>query len=106
MQKEVKEVIDLLIKALKTHFNDFHGLYLYGAFADGGTPCEDDDIELVAIFDEENKEKRELIWPIVGKIETELQVYIDLHPVTMDEFKKDEEFYEEVVNNGVFFNIE
>lgn len=105
MQKEVRETIDLLINALKETFSDFHGLYLYGSFADG-TNQKDDDIEVVAIFDEENKAKREIIWPIVGKIETQRNVYIDLHPVTMEEFKKDEEFYDEVVNSGVFFKVE
>lgn len=105
MQKQVQEVIDLLIQTLKEHFSDFHGLYLYGSFVDGSNQ-KDDDIEVVAIFDEENKAKREIIWPLVGKIETELNVYIDLHPVTMDEFKKDEEFYDEVVNEGVFFKVD
>lgn len=104
MQKLVKDVIDLLIKALKEHFDDFHGLYLYGSFADGSNQ-KDDDMEIVAIFDFEDKQKREIIWPIVGKIETDLDVYIDLHPLTMDEFKKDEEFYEEVINNGTFFKV-
>lgn len=102
MQKKVQETINLLISALKANFDDFRGLYLYGSFADG-TNEEDDDMEVVAIFDEENKAKRELIWPIVGKIETDTGFYIDLHPVTMPEFKKDEEFYDEVVNNGIFF---
>lgn len=105
MQKIVQQVVDLLIKALKEHFDDFHGLYLYGAFADGGTVGEDDDIELVAIFDAEDKEKRSVIWPIVGKIETDLDVYIDLHPVTIEEFKADEEFYDEVINHGRFFKV-
>ena len=105
MQKEVRETIELLIKALKETFDDFHGLYLYGAFVDG-TNQKDDDLELVAIFDVENKAKREVIWPIVGKIETERNIFIDLHPVTMEEFKTDEEFYDEVINSGVFFNVE
>lgn len=104
MQKEVRETIELLIKILKETFNDFHGLYLYGSFVDGSNE-KDDDMELVAIFDEENKAKREVIWPIVGKIETERNVFIDLHPVTMDDFKKDEEFYDEVISEGVFFEV-
>lgn len=103
MQKEVKDTINLLIKALSENFTDFHGLYLYGAYADGIYEC-DDDLEVVAIFDYEDKQKRELIWPIIGKIESETGFYIDLHPLTMEEFKKDEEFYEEVVNEGIFFD--
>lgn len=105
MQKQVKEIIDLLIKALKENFDDFHGLYLYGSFATGSNQ-KDDDMEIVAIFDAEDKHKRELIWPIVGKIETEFDVYIDLHPLTMEGFKQDEDFYTEVVNEGIFFDCD
>jgi len=103
MQKVVEDVINLLIASLNKHFDDFHGLYLHGTFADG-KPHKDEDIELVAIFDTEDKYKREIIWPIVGKIETELDVYIDLHPITMAELEKDEDFYDDVVNHGVFFD--
>lgn len=103
MQKYVEEAINLIIKALSERFDDFHGLYLHGLFTDGKSHA-DEDIELVAIFDVENQFKREAIWPIVGKIETNLDVYIDLHPITMEDLKKDEEFYNEVVNNGIFFD--
>lgn len=102
MQKFVQETINLIIKEFSERFDDFHGLYLYGVFADGRNHI-DEDIELVAIFEIENKQKRELIWPIVGKIETDLDVFIDLHPITMEELKKDEEFYDEVVNKGIFY---
>jgi len=103
MQKYVEEAINLLSKALRETFDDFQGIYLYGLFTDGKTH-KGEDIELVAIFDVENKYKREMIWPIVGKIETDLDVFIDLNPITMEELKKDEEFYDEVVNHGIFFS--
>lgn len=102
MQKYVEETINLLNKAFSEKFDDFHGLYLYGVFTDGKTH-PNEDIEIVAIFDVENKFKREMIWPIVGQIETELDVFIDLHPITMEDLEKDEEFYEEVVKLGIFF---
>lgn len=102
MQKQVEEAINLLNKAFSERFDDFHGLYLHGIFTDGKNH-KDEDIELVAIFDAEDRYKRELIWPIVGKIEADLDVFIDLHPITMVELKKDEEFYDEVVNHGIFF---
>lgn len=105
MQKYVEETIHLLNKAFSEQFDDFHGLYLYGIFTDGKSH-PNDDIELVAIFEIENKFKRELIWPIVGKIETDLDVCIDLHPITMEDLEKDEEFYDEVVNQGIFFKSE
>lgn len=102
MQKFVKDAINMLSKEFSSKFNDFVGIYLYGSYVTG-VYSGDDDIGLVAIFEAEDKAKREIIWPIVGKVETELDVYIDLHPITMDELKKDEEFYDEVVNNGIFY---
>lgn len=105
MNNNVEHVIKLLCEAFNKNFDDFQGIYLYGVFTDGKVH-KNKDIELVAIFDVENKHKREIIWPIVGKIETELDVFIDLHPITMEDFKKDEDFYNEVISDGIFYNTE
>lgn len=102
MQKYVEEAINLLNESFSERFDDFRGLYLHGLFTDG-KDHKGEDIELVAVFDVENKFKRELIWPIVGKIETDLNVYLDLHPIAIDDLENDEEFYDEVVNHGIFF---
>ena len=99
----VDEVILKLCKAFNRVFNDFKGIYLFGTFLDGKMH-EGEDIELVAIFDIEDKSKREQIWPIIGKIETELDVCIDLYPYTPEAFKQDEEIYEEVMAEGEFYN--
>lgn len=104
MLKCVEETIIQLNRAFSEKFEDFLGLYLYGIFTDG-RPHPDEDIEIAAIFEVENKEKRELIWPIVGKIETDLDVYIDLHPITMEDLEKDEEYFEEVVKRGLFYPV-
>ena len=66
-----EEVIKVLSSRLKKQFGDFRGIYLFGQFLDG-KEHEGEDIEMVAIFDTEDKSKREEIWPIVGKIETEM----------------------------------
>ena len=60
--------------------------------------------ELLAIFEIEDKSKREQIWPIIGKIETEMDVCIDLYPYTEESFKQDEEIYDEVMEEGIFYN--
>ena len=102
MNKKVEDTINSIIKAFGEKFDDFQGLYLFGLFADGELH-ENEDIEFAAVFDVENKFKREMIWPIVGQIETDLDVYIDLHPTTMDDLEKDEDFFDEVVNHGIYF---
>ena len=103
MHTKVHEVIKLLSGAFRKNFEDYKGLYLFGAFLDG-KEHEDEDIEIVALFDSQDKSKRESIWPIVGHIETELDVCIDLYPYTEDEFKNDEELYDEVIKEGIFYN--
>lgn len=99
----VDEVILRLSKAFNRLFNDFKGMYLFGIFLDGKMH-DGEDIELAAIFDVEDKSKREQIWPIIGKIETELDVCIDLYPYTPESFKQDEEIYDEVMAEGVFYD--
>ena len=68
-----EEVIKVLSSKLKKQFDDFKGIYLFGQFLDGKNH-EGEDIEMVALFDAEDKSKREEIWPIVGKIETEMNL--------------------------------
>lgn len=103
MPTQVNDVIKRLSIAFKRTFEDYKGLYLFGTFLDG-KEHEDEDIEIVALFEIEDKSKREQIWPIVGKIETQLGVCIDLYPYTEEQFKNDEELYEEVMEEGLFFN--
>lgn len=98
------EVIKALCNAFRKNFNDFKGIYLFGQFLDGKNH-EGEDIELVAIFETEDKSKREEIWRIIGKIETEMDVCIDLYPYTPDDFKNDEELYNEVMEEGKFYDI-
>lgn len=103
MSKKLEEVIKKLSNSLRRNFEDFKGMYLFGAYLDG-EEHEDEDIELAAIFEIEDKSKRELIWPIVGKVETELDVCIDLYPYTKKSFEADEDIYKEVMARSVFYN--
>ena len=98
-----QDVIKDLSSELKKKFDDFKGIYLFGQFLDG-KEHDGEDIEMIAVFDAEDKSKREEIWPIVGKIETEMNVCIDLYPYTIEEFKNDEEIYEEVMAEGIFYD--
>ncbi len=104
MTRTVDEVIMILSKTFRKRFEDFKGMYLFGTFLDG-KPHEGEDIELVALFEIEDQSKREEIWPLIGKIETDLDVCIDLYPYTEAQFKEDKELYEEVMETGVFYNI-
>ncbi len=103
MLNSVDEVILKLSKEFNKIFDDFKGIYLFGVHLDGRMH-DDEDIELIALFDIEDKSKREQIWPIIGKIETDMNVCIDLYPYTDEQFKADEELYDEVMDEGIFYN--
>ena len=80
MANSVDTVIIRLSKEFNKTFDDFKGIYLFGVHLDGKMHS-DEDIELVALFDIEDKSKREQIWPIIGKVETDLGVCIDLYQI-------------------------
>ncbi len=103
MTNSVDEVILKLSKTFNHVFSDYKGLYVFGIHTDGKIH-KNEDIELAAIFDTEDKSKREQIWPIIGKIETELDVCIDLYPYTPESFQQDKEIYNEVMAEGIFYN--
>lgn len=97
----IDKIIFRLAQCFNQVFDDLKGIYLFGDSIDGTIH---EDIELAAIFDIEDKSKREQIWPIVGKVETEFDVCIDLYPYTEESFKQDEEIYEEVMREGIYYN--
>lgn len=103
MHTKVHEVIKQLSAAFRKKFDDYKGLYLFGAYLDE-REHEDEDIEIVALFEVEDRSKRGEIWPIIGQVETANDVTIDLYPYTEEEFKKDEELYQEVMETGRFYN--
>ena len=103
MRNNIDEVIKTLAKSCKKNFSDFEGIYLLGCFLDG-KEHPDGDIELVALFDSEDKSKRESIWALVGAVEEEFDVYIDLTPTTSKDLAEDEELAEEIKTYGRFFD--
>ncbi|HBG48799.1 MAG TPA: hypothetical protein DDW90_04725 [Cyanobacteria bacterium UBA9971] len=103
MDKKTLQVVEYLNEKLKETFNDFKGAYLYGSRAKGVATAESD-IDIVAVFDEIDRNKRMDIWGIIGKIEAELDVFIDLHPMTKEELERNPVFYDQVVNNGVYYD--
>ena len=103
VSENILEIIKKISVSLRRRFNDYKGLYLFGAYLDG-KEHPDEDIEIIALFDNTDKAKRENIWPVIGKIETEYNVSIDLYPYTDEEFKNDDILYEEVISEGIFYD--
>lgn len=103
MQEIVQNVITALKNSFNSSFDDFEGMYLYGSQARGDFN-KDSDIDIVAVFKEENKEKRRLIWRIVSKVEYDFDVSIDLHPMTKESLEENTVFYNQVVEKGLFYD--
>lgn len=78
-------------------------MYLYGSQARGDFR-KDSDIDIVAVFGAENKEKRRIIWRIVSKVEYDFGVNIDLHPMTKQDLEKNTIFHSQVVEKGLFYD--
>ncbi len=103
MANSVDEVIFKLAKSFNQIFDDLKCMYVFGPSADGKIH-EDEDIEIVALFDIVDRSKQAQIWPIIGKIETDMDVCLDLYPYTEDDFKQDEDIYNEVMEEGILYN--
>jgi len=100
---KVDDVIIKLSKGFNQVFDDYKGAYVFGISSDRNVH-DDEDIEIAALFDIEDKHKREQIWPLIGKIETDMGVFIDLYPYTEESFKNDEEIFNEVKSCGIFYD--
>jgi predicted nucleotidyltransferase len=103
MKNRVDEVVFKIAKAFNRVFPDIKGFYVFGIHTDGKLH-RNEDVEIVALFDVEDKAKREQIWPIIGKIETDMDICIDLYPYTQEQFEADEEVYSAAVDEGIFYN--
>ncbi len=104
MDKKIDEIAQKLKTALKNHFDDFEGLYLYGSQVTG-KQTEDSDIDIIAVLsDTDNKEKRYTIWGIVSQLEYNYDVCIDLHPMTRYELEQNYIFHKQVVDKGIYYD--
>ena len=103
--KKIIKIIFKLNKSIKELFSDFNGVYLYGSYA-AGCANKDSDVDLVALFNSDLlREDRMNLWSLIGKFEAEMDITLDLHPMTMKELKKNPIYYEQVVDKGVYYGI-
>ncbi|MDR0822886.1 MAG: nucleotidyltransferase domain-containing protein [Endomicrobium sp.] len=102
MNDKMNNLVQELKENLQNSFEDFEGLYVYGSQVNG-TPNKDSDIDIVAIVDAPDREKRRYIWGVLSDLDYKYDVVIDLHPMTRQELEKNYIFHNEVVNKGVFY---
>jgi len=97
-----KQIVAKLKSQFKKEFDDFKGIYFYGSRVKG-TYRKDSDIDIVVLFEKVDRDKRMKIWSIVGELEYQYDVFIDLHPMTKEELEQNPFYYDQVVNNGIFY---
>jgi predicted nucleotidyltransferase len=104
MNEKIPKIVNELNIELKKLFADFEGLYVYGSQING-TPNEDSDIDIVAILDASDDEKRFDMWGVVSFLDYKYDVVIDLQPMTNKELERNYIYHDEVVNKGVFYAV-
>ena len=101
--KDVTSIVEYLKNQIRSLFSDFNGIYLYGSYANK-TNKEDSDIDIVALFDTKlTREDRMKLWSLIGTIEAEYDIILDLHPMNREELKQNPIYYNQVVNKGIFY---
>lgn len=105
-KKRIQKIIQELIKIVKEKYLGFEGLYLYGSQV-RGTANKNSDIDMVLLFNSKltNREALDLAG-IIGDLELTFNVFIDYHPYTLLELKKNPFYYESVVEEGTYFGKE
>lgn len=97
------EIMIKIANSFKNEISDFNGLYLYGSRAKQmNSILSDYDV----IFLSKRKllsDEKSAIYKIVGKIEFEMDIFIDIQILTMEELLKNRFFYEEVTKYGQFY---
>jgi len=104
-QTTAKEIAEKLRNTLREHFDDFEGLYLYGSQAKG-TATADSDIDIVVLLNEWNERDYCDFYKVISRFRYENDADLDLQPMTRDELERNPFFYNEVVNKGVFYDVQ
>lgn len=99
---DVAKIINELNSEIKKKYSDLKGIYLYGSRARGDYR-EDSDIDLIAIFDEINFDKKMRIYGICADLEYKYDAIISLFLYTYPNLEKNWVFHNEVVNKGIYY---
>jgi predicted nucleotidyltransferase len=98
----VSEIIKELNRLINEKYSDFKGSYLYGSRAKENAK-ENSDIDVVALFDNIDKDKDFELSGIVCNLMYKYNVYVDLQAYTPEKLARNPIYYNEVVNKGIFY---
>lgn len=98
----IVEIISELNMLIAEKYKDFKGSYLFGSYARGDY-TEDSDIDVVALFDEYDRDKQMELYGITADLDYKYDVVISLIPRTLKELERNCVFHNEVVNKGIYY---
>ncbi|MBR1425623.1 nucleotidyltransferase domain-containing protein [bacterium] len=100
---DINKIINNLNQVIKKTYSGFNGIYLYGSYASKKNQSGSD-IDVVALFETPlSREQRLNLWSLIGKIEVDFGIVLDLHPMSTAELKQNPIYYNQVVNKGMFY---
>lgn len=99
LSKIITELNDIISKQYST----FKGSYLYGSRVKGNHK-DDSDIDLILIFENKLNHRQSLdLAGLICNIEYKYDVFIDYHPMTIEELNLNPVFSHEVINKGMYY---
>lgn len=96
-------IMNNINNSIKDIFSDYKGLYLYGSRAKNSADLSSDFDIILLINTKLNSDTKEKIYKAIGRIEYELNIFIDIQMLTEDEISRNPFFYEEVIKYGEFY---
>ena len=104
MKPLIHEITQRLRDEFKENINEFEGLYVFGSQVRGDA-TEDSDVDIVVLFENNSFSLPDPFYDILFQMGIEYHdtVFIDVLPYTREELKRNYNFYDEVVNKGVYY---
>lgn len=88
---------------LTSNFDKFEGVYMYGSRVRGDYEPESDYDFIILFKNDYSVAEENKLAGIIIKIELKYDIFIDYHPMTMKELKRNPVFYDQVVNKGIYY---
>ncbi len=100
MDKAINKSIENYIKLIRDKYTNIESAYLFGSYAKGKS-TKDSDIDLALIFRELDDTKRFDIQVQLMLLASKIDLRIEPHPISHDDFYSENPFVNEIHKTGV-----
>jgi len=96
-------IMNKINDSIREVFKGYKGLYLYGSRVKH-TEQSDSDYDIIILLEKRmTSEEEHPVYETIGRLEYELDIFMDTQFLTEEELKRDPFFYKEVINYGKFY---